>query len=117
MNQRSNPVVVSVAHTSNYPDPLEVAAGDVVTAGHRDKQYPGWIWVTTADGKEGWAPEDYMERRKGSAGIMKRAYSAREIDTAAGDVLFVQMELNGWFWVETADGRSGWVPVDTTDAG
>ena len=45
---------------------------------------------------------------------MKEDYSAKELDTAAGDRLTGSRLLNGWLWAtRPSDGASGWVPLDT----
>ena len=45
------------AHVSDYPNPISFENGQEIRVGKRDTQYEGWVWVTTNDGNEGWAPE------------------------------------------------------------
>jgi len=93
-----------------YPDPVELVAGDRVTLGKQDSEYPGWIWATsTRTGKSGWVPEIYL-KVDNDLGIAQRVYTAREIAGEEGEIVRVLEELLGWSWVEAPDGRQGWMP-------
>ena len=50
-------------------------------------------------------------------GVALATYTARELDTVAGEALVCHRALNDWLWVENAHGEAGWVPKRTTDAG
>ena len=47
---------VILAHRSNSPDPISLAAGDRVTVGRTDNEYPAWIRIRLADDNEGGPP-------------------------------------------------------------
>lgn len=97
--------------TVMYPDPVDVRAGETVTLGDEDQEWPGWIWCTDARGRSGWAPTRYIERGDDGSGVMRRDYVARELALAAGDELLLHETLNGWYWATNAGGESGWVPA------
>ena len=101
-------------HRSAYPDPIDFEAGDPLTLGERDEEYPGWIRVTTRDGNRGWAPEQYIEIESPGRGVATTRYTARELNTVAGETLLCHRELNDWLWVENRRGETGWVPRQTT---
>ncbi len=103
-------------HVSLYPDPIRFSQGDPLQIGNRVSEYPGWIWVTTASGKKGWAPESYIRKSSDSAGFASHDYTAKELNTLEGDRLVKHGELNDWLWVENEYGESGWVPKTTTNA-
>ena len=105
--------VVVTAHKSKYPDPVCFEPGDTLALGRRDDRYPGWIWVVSPAGKEGWAPESYIRADAPDSGVAIHAYTARELDTRVGELLSCSRELNGWLWVVNENGESGWVPGDT----
>ncbi|MEZ4652243.1 MAG: SH3 domain-containing protein [Candidatus Eisenbacteria bacterium] len=107
-----------VAHRSDYPDPIGFRTGETVSVGREDTEYPGWIRVCTADGNEGWAPREFLDRISEGRATARCDYDARELDTTEGESLVVHGETAGWFLAETADGRRGWVPQQSvTDEG
>jgi hypothetical protein len=109
-------VIAVTAHVSAYPNPIRFEPGDRLVLGERDDAYPGWIRVITADGNAGWAPEQFVECRSQTEGRAVEEYTARELNTVAGDSLVSHRELNGWLWVENDRGECGWVPKETTTA-
>lgn len=109
-------VTAIIGHASEYPEPISFSPGDQLTVGRKESEYPGWLWVGIASGKEGWAPESYMRRLSASEAVASREYTARELDTEAGERLVVHAELNEWLWVENESGRCGWVPKKTVRA-
>lgn len=105
--------LVITPHTSNYPNPINLQAGDRVQVGKTDANFPGWIWVTTADGNQGWAPVQYFQvDNSGNVAIALKSYSAQELNTRVGEILTLSYELNGWGWVENEEHSSGWVPME-----
>jgi hypothetical protein len=107
-------ITAVTGHASSYPEPISFTAGDRLILGRRDTEYPGWIWVTVPGGREGWAPQAYIRLQSRTEGIAACAYTARELDTTAGQRLIVHKELNGWLWVENDEGECGWVPKQST---
>ena len=112
MTTRTRGVVIH-AHVSTYPDPIEFDVGEHLTLGEEDDEYPGWIWVTSDVGKQGWAPVQYVEQLGDKVGEGLRRYTARELNTEVGQIVSVHDELNQWLWVETDQGEFGWVPATT----
>ena len=100
-------------HKSNYPDPVEFKINDILELGREDKEYPGWIWVKSPHGIEGWAPMDYIEVLDSSyQGIAKSNYCARELDVKIGEKLWIENTLCGWHYVTNTRSESGWVPQE-----
>ncbi len=98
------------------PNPIQFSKGDQLILRKRDTEYHGWIWVTTADNNEGWAPESLIERTSSNSGNALVEYTARELDTHIGDIVSCIRELHGWLWIEKDNGESGWVPKETVAA-
>ena len=96
-----------------YPNPIRFAAGDRVNASKTDEEYPGWTWVTTADGNSGWAPQSYLAETAGGT-TATTDYSARELTTKVGEIVELLHELNGWCWVRNSVNEEGWIPIATT---
>ncbi|HNS39005.1 MAG: peptide-binding protein [Anaerolineae bacterium] len=93
-----------------YPDPIRGAAGDRLALGHRDDEFPGWIWAVDAAGRQGWVPESWL-RIEGEGGILLRDYTAAELALEPGDVVSGELAESGWLWATTPDGRMGWAPL------
>ncbi len=100
---------VTHAYTTQYPDPITIHAGETLALGRQDSEWPGWTWCVSPQGKSGWVPEGYIERR-GEAGVALRDYTARELTVSPGDRLDLHMLESGWYWATDAAGQSGWVP-------
>ena len=97
--------------TVHYPDPIRGAAGDRLTLGRRDDEFPGWIWATAADGREGWVPESWL-LLEGEDGVLLRDYDATELSLAPGDEVSGDLVESDWLWATGAGSRTGWAPLD-----
>ena len=104
------------AHEIPQRAPLRLSAGEQVTVGRRDTQWPAFVFVTAATG-EGWVPARHLDAESGPATV-NVPYDTTELPTAAGDVLMVVTHdaESGWIWVRAASGREGWVPEETVEA-
>jgi uncharacterized protein YgiM (DUF1202 family) len=90
-----------------------VRAGEEVTVGHEDTQYPGWIWCTDLRGKSGWVPKSILEFSfDGKAARPFEDYDATELTVARGDMVTVLREESGWLWCENAQEKRGWIPKE-----
>ena len=92
-----------------YTDPVAFEPGDSLRLGKHDSEYPGWIWATSVNGKQGWIPESYVSVA-GDVGTALRSYTAREIAVTEGDIVSVEVELLGWAWVRRQN-SDGWMPL------
>lgn len=99
------------AYTATYPDPISIKAGATVQVGRQDDEWPAFLWCIAQDGRSGWTPLPYLERR-GSQAVARRDYNAVELTVVAGDQLTLEEELGGWYWAAAADGRRGWLPTE-----
>jgi hypothetical protein len=100
-------------HKSNYPNPVEFKANDILEIGREDEEYPGWIRVKSPDGNEGWAPMGHIEILNDSIqGIAKANYCARELDVKVGEKLQIENTLCGWHYATNSRSESGWVPQE-----
>ncbi len=97
-------------HKATYPEPLVIKAGESVTVGRSDTEYPGWIWCTHSSGRSAWVPERFLQRN-GDFAVLLRDYDSTELTVDIGDQLALLGEESGWFWCRDGRGRLGWVPV------
>jgi hypothetical protein len=77
----------------------------------REGEHPGWLWCTNREGKSGWVPVAYLERR-GETAVARRDYDSEELAVETGDELIVTHEESGWLWCTNRQGASGWVPAE-----
>lgn len=101
---------VVTAYTRSNPEPLVASAGERVTVGKRDDEYPGWIWCTDARGRSSWTPERILQI-EGAEAVVAEDYSALELTLAPGEQVTVEREESGWAWVTTKSGERGWLPM------
>jgi hypothetical protein len=102
---------LTAAHEPPPGEPLEFQAGDPLRMGEESVEYPAWWRATSADGRTGWAPESHV-RIRGARGSAVLDYTARELHASVAETVGVIQELFGWAWCETADGRTGWLPLE-----
>ena len=107
-------ITVIKSHKSSYPNPISFEKGDPLSVGRRDDEYDGWVRVTTMDGNEGWAPEQYVKLFSGQWVAIEN-YNAKELNTTVGEKLLILRELNEWAWVKNSDEMCGWIPLEKTD--
>ena len=101
---------VIAAHRAPDRPPIRVAAGDSVTLGERDSDWPQFVWTTLAQGLGGWIPAVLFDRDIGEATALSD-YDTRELDTAIGEILILHHHQEDWWWAENANGDSGWIPA------
>jgi hypothetical protein len=102
--------MVTADYSAAFAAPLAAAAGDVVSMGRLDADYPGWVWCRSAAGMAGWTPVAYLDSR-GDLATLKCDYNAAELTVKAGAWLTVLEEESGWALCSTAAGEQGWVPL------
>lgn len=95
-----------------YPDPLVISAGETLTVGTNDTQWPSYVWCTNRAGKGGWVPESYVERTGGDGGIARRNYTAAELEAKAGETITLEQFEGGWYWAANQAEQRGWVPAE-----
>ena len=102
---------VVTGYRSAYPEPFVVQAGESLTAGERESEWPGWIWCTNREGESRWVPETYVQRQ-GETCIALRDYDATELTVRPGQEIIPGEEASGWIWCTDREGQSGWVPAE-----
>jgi hypothetical protein len=101
-----------VLHVHRPPDrePIRVAAGEQVTLGERDTEWPQFAWTTKADGRGGWVPASLFDGASGAATALAD-YDTQELAADPGEYLQLHRELAAWWWAENAAGACGWIPA------
>lgn len=101
-----------VTEVHRVPDrpAIRVQAGERVTLGDRDTEWPEFVWTALASGLGGWVPTALFDAERGQASALQD-YDTKELDADPGDELVLHRELAGWWWAENARGESGWIPT------
>lgn len=89
----------------SYDPALAVRAGEALTIGAGDDEYPGWVWCENADGLGGWLPETVL-----GPGRAVADFDTRELSVSEGDFIDIEARLLGWALCVTPEGARGWVP-------
>lgn len=107
--------IVVAQHRSEYPEPICLAKGDLITIGEKyegPEGWDNWYLCRTPDSQEGWVPGQIIEELNPGNGKALEDYTALELNANTGDVLIGTRTLNGWVWCQhSSDARSGWVPL------
>ena len=105
-------VRVTTPYLSEFANPIHFSKGDLLVVGKQDTGFPGWIWTTTPDNNQGWAPMAILSL-DGQRAVAQEDYIATELSTKTGERLRVTRELAGWLWVTRDTQESGWIPAGT----
>ena len=101
---------VVVSHRAPDRPAIQVARGETVTLGDRDRDWPQFVWTTIAEGHGGWMPAAIFDADHGSATAMSD-YDTRELDADSDEILVLHYELAQWWWAENSKGLQGWIPA------
>ncbi len=101
---------VIAAHRAPDRPSIRVAAGDAVSLGERDSDWPQFVWATLAQGLGGWIPAALFDRDSGTATALQD-YDTRELSTDIGEIVTLHYPQEDWWWSENASGESGWIPA------
>lgn len=110
-------VVGRMRYERPYEDPISVRAGDVVRLDEeesRSTDIVGWVWCTGPDGRAGWTPQAWLERRE-DEWVIRRDFSALELNVEPGERFRAHFSESGFLFVENAGGEAGWVPDGVVD--
>ena len=103
--------VVVTGYESQYPDPLDMNAGDQLKIlKRRDEEWPGWIFCEDKRGKKGWVPENIV-KIDGDRAIAEQDYVARELSVMEGEIVRIENQESGWVWVTNMTNETGWIPL------
>jgi hypothetical protein len=101
---------VTEIHRAPDRPAIRMQAGERVTLGDRDTEWPEFVWTALASGLGGWVPTALFDAERGQASALQD-YDTKELDADPGDELVLHRELAGWWWAENARGESGWIPT------
>ena len=98
-------------YTPQYPNPLSVLAGESVSVGREDDEFPGWKWCRAASGLEGWVPVELLSDASATETAVLCDYSSRELAVQPGEEVTVEDSRHEWLLVRNTRGERGWIPA------
>ena len=107
-------VRITREHKPQYSDPIRVAAGETVSVGREDDEFPGWNWCKASDGREGWVPVELLSTEEPEATVLQ-GYSALELPVSPGEEVLIEGFMHDWFFVRNSQGERGWIPASHTE--
>ena len=110
MAQQVRKVRVTISRVRDHIETVRFTQGELLAIGHRNQQYPVFIWVATEQGLHGWAPETYLQMSGPNEAVALRDYDAGQLTVVAGETLEVLDSVEGWLRCRNAARVTGWVP-------
>lgn len=98
-----------------YTDPLYVVAGERVSVGREDHDFPGWKWCRASSGREGWVPVELLSDAAATETAVLCDYSSRELAVQTGEEVTIEDARHEWLLVRNNRGERGWIPASHTD--
>ena len=112
MNGFPKTVGVGRSCVSVHIDDIRFHDGDALVVGHRNQQYPEFVWCATENGHHGWVPETFIEMTGRASAVALRDYDAAHLTVSAGESLTTLEQVDAWLRCRNAWGLEGWVPVE-----
>jgi SH3-like domain-containing protein len=110
MNSFPDRVRVTSSRPADHVVTIHIRPGDVVGVGHRNQQYPDFLWCASEDGHQGWVAEAYLEMTSEKEAVAQREYDAAQLTVVEGELLDVVEQQGFWVLCRNASGAQGWVP-------
>lgn len=104
-------VRVTTARARDHIENISFRAGDDLVIGHRNQQYPEFVWCASEDGHAGWVPEARLQIIGAGEAIATSDYDAAQLTVVKDEILDVLERTESWWRCRNANGAQGWVPV------
>ena len=111
MDDATKHVRVTTSRARDHIENIRFQAGDALAVGHRNQQYPEFVWCASEDGHAGWVPEVRIQMTGPGEAIARSDYDASQLTVVKGELLDVVECTVHWCRCRNASGVEGWVPV------
>lgn len=88
---------------------IQLSPGQEVTSGPADRAWPGWIWATDSEGRNGYVPAEFLEPLGEDRWAALQAFDPTVLKITRGDKIKSLQQIHGWHWCENESGSKGWV--------
>ena len=88
---------------------IHLTAGQEVTSGPADKTWPGWIWASDANGRNGYVPAEILEPLGEDRWAAMEDFDPTVLKISRGDKITSIKQIHGWHWCQNEAEEEGWV--------
>ena len=111
MENQPRKVRVTESRPRDHVVTIHIGPGDIVGVGHRNQQYPEFLWCASEDGHQGWVAESYLEMTSEKEAVALKEYDAAQLTVVEGEMLDALDEQGAFVLCRNAAGAQGWVPA------
>ncbi len=111
MDESTTRVRVTTSQARDHIENIRFRAGDELVVGHRNQQYPEFVWCAAEDGHAGWVPEALIQITGPGEAIATGDYHAAQLTVVKGELLDMLERTAGWLRCRNGSGADGWVPA------
>ena len=110
MDGMPNRVRVTESRARDHVENIHIREGDDLAVGHRNQQFPEFVWAAGEDGHHGWVPEQFIAMTGEREGTALRDYDASQLTVSKTEVLEVLETMGSWVRCRNDKRVEGWVP-------
>jgi hypothetical protein len=111
MDEVTTRVRVTTSRARDHIENIRFRAGDDLVVGHRNQQYPEFVWCAAEDGHAGWVPERRLRMTGLGEAVATSDYDAAQLTVVRDEILDVLERTDDWWRCRNAGGIEGWAPV------
>ena len=116
MDDWPHSVRVAVSRARDHVENIHIREGDAIVVGHRNQQFPEFVWCAAEDGHHGWVPEQFLHMEGPREATALRDYDASQLTVVKGDLLEALEQVGAWVRCRNSAGAEGWVPETCLEA-
>jgi hypothetical protein len=109
-------VRVVTSRARDHVENIRIREGESIVVGHRNKQYPEFLWCAAEDGHAGWVPEQFLHMDTDKEATALRDYDAAQLTVVKGETLDASERVGVWIRCRNSAGAEGWVPDSCLEA-
>jgi hypothetical protein len=111
VDEAAKRVRVTTSRARDHIENIRFRAGAALAVGHRNQQYPEFVWCAAEDGHAGWVPEVRFRMTGPGEAVATSAYDAAQFTVVKDEILSVVECTDSWCRCRNAGEVEGWVPV------
>jgi hypothetical protein len=101
---------VTESRARDHVENISIREGDAIVVGHRNQQFPEFVWCAVEDGHHGWVPEVFLHMDGPREATALRDYDAAQLTVVKGELVEALEQVGVWVRCRNAAGAQGWVP-------